>query len=48
MQLEFEVKKAIASSVHLTHFDPNKPAEIETDASPKGLGAVLIQGGRPI
>ena len=45
MQLEFEeVKKAIANSVQLTHFDPNKPAEIETDASLKGLGAVLIQG----
>ena len=38
MQLEFEeVKKVIASSVQLTHFDPNKPAEIETDASLKGF-----------
>ena len=49
MQLEFEeVKIAIASSVQLIHSDTNKPVEFETDASLKGLGAVLIQGGRPV
>jgi len=34
--------------VSLTHFDPNKPAVIETDASLKGLGPELIQDGRPV
>jgi len=49
MQQEFEtIKQVIANAVSLTHFDPNKPAVIETDASLKGLGAVLIQDGRPV
>ena len=49
MQLEFEeVKKTIADSVQLIHFDPKKPAEIKTDTSIKVLGAALFQGGRPV
>lgn len=49
MQVEFEaVKTAIANTVALSHFNPSKPAIIETDASLKGLGAVLIQEGKPI
>ena len=42
------IKKAIATAVTLFHYDPNKPVVIETDASLKGLGAVLIQDGRPV
>ena len=49
MQKEFEsVRHVISNAVQLTHFDPNQPAVIETDASLKGLGAVLIQGGRTV
>ena len=49
MQQEFEnIKQAMANAVDLTHFDPTKPTIIETDASLKGLGAVLIQDGKPI
>jgi transposase InsO family protein len=49
MQKEFEnIKQVIANSVQLTHFNPNKPAIIETDASQKGLGSVLIQEGSPV
>lgn len=49
MEAEFNsVKQAIADVTSLTHYDPKKPAIIETDASLKGLGAVLIQDGRPV
>lgn len=49
MQQEFEaIKRAIARDVTLTHYDPSKTIIIETDASLKGLGAVLIQDGKPV
>ena len=49
MQQELDnVKRAIASAVQLVHYDPSKPAVIETDASLKGLGAVLIQDSKPV
>lgn len=49
MQFEFEaIKRAIAKDVTLTHYDPSKPIIIETDASLKGLGAVLIQDAKPV
>ena len=49
MQKELDaIKEDIASAVKLIHYDPNKPAVIETDASLKGLGAVLIQDGKPV
>ena len=49
MQHEFEAtQNAIAKSMLLAHFDPKLPVIIETDASLKGLGAVLTQQGNPI
>jgi transposase InsO family protein len=49
MQKDFDsIKHDVATATNLVHYDPNKPAIIETDASLKGLGAVLIQGGKPV
>ena len=49
MQKELDtIKKDIANASKLIHYDPNKPAVIETDASQKGLGAVLIQDCKPV
>lgn len=49
MQKELDtIKEDIVNAVKLIHYDPNKPAVIETDASQKGLGAVLIQDGKPV
>ena len=42
MQKELNIiKEEIANSVKLIHYDPKKTAVFETDASIKGLGAVL-------
>ena len=49
MQGELDrIKRDIANAVQLVHYDPKKPAIIETDASQKGLGAVLVQGNKPV
>ena len=32
----------------LTYFDPSKPVVLETDASQIGLGATLLQEGKPV
>lgn len=49
MQQDFNaIKQHIASANKLVHYNPNKPVIIETDASLKGLGAVLIQNGQPV
>jgi hypothetical protein len=38
-----ELKKALAECGTLSYYDPDAPTQIFTDASPVGLGAVLIQ-----
>ena len=44
----FLSKEAIANATHLVHYDPNKELIIETDASLKGLGCVMIQDQKPV
>ena len=44
----FAMQQAIAEATVLIHFDPTKQVVIETDASLKGLGAVLLQEGNPV
>ena len=49
MQKELNtIKNDITSAMELIHYDPNKPTIIETDASLKGIRAVLIQDGKPV
>ena len=43
-----KVKKMITEAPILQYYDPNIDLVIQCDASQKGLGAVLLQGGRPI
>ena len=42
------VKEVITTSPILAYFDPSKPTVLQVDASQKGLGATLMQEGRPI
>ena len=43
-----KVKKMISSSPVLSFFDSNKEITIQCDASQSGIGAVLLQEGRPV
>ena len=48
-QAAFEqIKRALTSTPVLAYFDATKPHVIQTDASEKGLGGVLLQEGRPV
>ena len=42
------VKEAVASDTTLRYFDPSLPVTIQVDASQVGLGAALLQNGKPI
>ena len=48
-QTAFEaIKKEITSAPVLAYFDRSKASTIQSDASKKGLGAVLIQDDKPV
>ena len=48
-QMAFEnIKCAVSSAPVLRFFDPTRPVVIQTDASATGLGACLMQDGRPV
>lgn len=42
-----ELKRVISKSVKLQYFDNNKQVTLSVDASKSGLGAVILQAGRP-
>ena len=42
------VKEAVISDTTLRYFDPSLPVTIQVNASQVGLGAVLLQNGKPI
>jgi transposase InsO family protein len=43
-----EIKRAITETPILAYFQPNQPLLIQCDSSQSGLGAVLLQQGKPI
>ena len=43
-----KVKSLVSADVTLAYYDRNKPVELQCDYSKQGLGATLVQEGRPI
>ena len=43
-----QVNKAVVSDTTLRYFDPSLPVTVQVDASQVGLGAALLQNGKPI
>ena len=41
-------KKEISKNVTLPYFNPGRPTTLQTDASKKGLGAVILQDSKPV
>ena len=42
------IKRLICKEITLSYFDPRVDTHVQVDASSHGLGAVLLQNGRPI
>ena len=48
-QREFDnIKNLIAKAPILSYYDPKKPVILQCDASQNGLGAVILQNGKPV
>ena len=43
-----QVKEAVVSDTTLRYFNPSLPVTIQVDASQVGLGAALLQNGKPV
>ncbi len=43
-----DIKEMVATDVTLAYYDRSKPVTVQTDYSKLGLGAVLLQDGRPV
>ena len=43
-----QIKEAVISDTTLRYFDPSLPVTIQVDASQVGLGAALLQNGKPV
>ena len=43
-----QVKEAVISDTTLRYLDPSLPVTIQVDASQVGLGAALLQNGKPV
>ena len=43
-----QIKEAVISDTTLRYFDPSLPMTIQVDASQVGLGAALLQNGKPL
>ena len=43
-----KIKNLISEDTTLSFYDRNKPITLQVDASSRGLGATIIQDGRPI
>ena len=41
-------KEEISKNITLPYFNPNSSTTLQTDASKKGLGAVLLQNSKPV
>ena len=47
-QAFYKVKQTITQAPVLAYYDPHKPLTLQVDASKHGLGATLLQEGKPI
>ena len=43
-----EIKRLVTTTPVLAYYEPQKELVVQCDASEKGLGATLLQGGRPL
>ena len=43
-----DMTESVATATTLQYYDPDVPTVLETDTSMKGLGAFLLQRGKPV